>query len=362
MTRRALTTLLEPGRHRLVTLDDARRPLPTLVERARLTLRTLIEGGASAPPPLLVSPPVVTGEIYLGELLACTSGVWLGASSYLYQWTRDGAAIPGATQPTYMVEALDLPAQVGCTVIALGTGGISAPAISNTLVSVWRPIMQVLGADGFFWSFKPRDTSFVPGVPVSSVLDVTGSQALVQAITSARPTQQADHVAFLGDDYLTGDQPEVYGIFARANPAPITSMIVLTTATSSSSQILYAASATGVTNRNYSVTAHGRAAGRPALARFAAATIPANKPMWMIDAAPTGSQATRVLDGVESVDGYIGGVDTADNFTLGGRRRVVAEGFITNGVKCFLASTRALTSSERAIIRATLDAQGVTTP
>lgn len=356
--------------NRIKVDNGAASPIPIYATKTKIEVYNLSTGRiiigdqgtgpAPTPPPSLISSPVLTGIVRVGQTLSVTSGVWSDADTFAYQWTLDGVDIPGETSSTYLVTSAAMASQITCEVIATGPGGVSDPADSNSLESVWRPILQILGGDGYLYVFTPSETGVSIGSPVSSVYDVAHQEALVQPITASQPVQQSDCVFFTLDDYLTGDQANIVRVFNRPNPAPLTAMITITTAVNDGNQVLFAASATGVTNRNIGLTSQARAVGRSASARFVATTVPAHKPLWVIDAVPLTSQATRILDTTVSTDGYLGGVDTADNFTLGGRRRVNIEFRITNGIKCLLLCTRALDASERAVIRGVLDAQGVT--
>lgn len=81
------------------------------------------------------SPPVASGVGSAGQTLTCSTGSWTGAATlkYTYQWTRDGAAISGATTSAYLVQAADQGHGLACLVTATnGAGRATAP--SNTIV------------------------------------------------------------------------------------------------------------------------------------------------------------------------------------------------------------------------------------
>jgi hypothetical protein len=49
-------------------------------------------------PPVNLIPPAIAGVPVVGQPLACSQGAWAGPpSAYSYQWTREGADVPGAT-------------------------------------------------------------------------------------------------------------------------------------------------------------------------------------------------------------------------------------------------------------------------
>jgi len=83
--------------------------------------------------PVMTSPPVVSGTATVGSTLSCTMGNWSYVpTSYRYQWRRSGANIAGATNPTYVLGALDSGTNVNCQVTATNAAG-STPAVSNTI-------------------------------------------------------------------------------------------------------------------------------------------------------------------------------------------------------------------------------------
>lgn len=57
--------------------------------------------------PVNTAAPVVTGNPNTGQTLTSTAGQWTGADSTTYQWLRDGVAIPGATNNTYVLQVAD---------------------------------------------------------------------------------------------------------------------------------------------------------------------------------------------------------------------------------------------------------------
>ena len=71
----------------------------------------------------------MTGEPHLRGTAGCLPGTWLNAGAFTYRWLRDGTAIGGATQDTYVVAAADVAHQLRCEV---STGGVfaSSPAIT----------------------------------------------------------------------------------------------------------------------------------------------------------------------------------------------------------------------------------------
>jgi hypothetical protein len=106
-------------------------PLPTV--RALKPRLTQPKQNALKNPVSNTVAPVVSGTGTVGQILTTTNGTWVNASTYAYQWLRDGVAIVGATASTYVLVAADSTHAVSCRVTATNAGGsASASAVSNT--------------------------------------------------------------------------------------------------------------------------------------------------------------------------------------------------------------------------------------
>jgi len=87
--------------------------------------------------PINVVAPVISGTALVGNTLTSTTGTWTsdtGVIGYLYQWTRDGINISGATNNTYTLVTADLTKSIICRVAATDTDGTSSYVNSNSLV------------------------------------------------------------------------------------------------------------------------------------------------------------------------------------------------------------------------------------
>lgn len=97
------------------------------------------------PAPVNTTPPViqvVSGNPEPGQqAVNSTPGVWSPPQTggYRRQWRKDGAAIPGATGTMYTIQEGDVGGALQCGVIAVGDGGESQEALSNTLTVVEAP-------------------------------------------------------------------------------------------------------------------------------------------------------------------------------------------------------------------------------
>jgi len=190
---------------RTPTLDMSRVGLTTL-DMSRINLSTQIanEGGS---PPLNTSPPVASGNVRIGATLAVTSGTWLHALVFFYQWLRDGAPIAGATAPSYTVVSADVSALISCSVVAVGPGGVSAPVVGNSLANPWQPILA-LKANTLLWDgLDPYCYGGVAvGDLVSALYTVTGQLLATQGLTAQQATRTATMLDFDGiDDMYDGE-------------------------------------------------------------------------------------------------------------------------------------------------------------
>lgn len=94
---------------------------------------------AALPAPQNAAAPRIDGSPVEGTTLSCGVGSWIGApTSFAWQWFRGGAAIAGASGPTYVTTSLDAGIALSCRVTAANAGGVSA-AVSAPVVIVSAP-------------------------------------------------------------------------------------------------------------------------------------------------------------------------------------------------------------------------------
>lgn len=112
-------------------------------------------GGTDGNVPINVVAPVISGTALVGNTLTSTTGTWTSDTSvtgYLYQWTRDGINILGATNSTYTLVSADLNTSVICKVAATDTDGTSAYVNSNSLVvydSDYKAVLDYATTQGY---------------------------------------------------------------------------------------------------------------------------------------------------------------------------------------------------------------------
>jgi hypothetical protein len=86
-------------------------------------------------PPVNKILPKISGTPAVGATLTCGGALWTvsqGGGTITFQWLRDGAPIPGATNRTYTVQAADQGHNLACEQIARDSGGASK-AVSAAL-------------------------------------------------------------------------------------------------------------------------------------------------------------------------------------------------------------------------------------
>jgi hypothetical protein len=99
-----------------------------------LTIAAAVAGTPAYP--TLLEFPVVSGTAQVGQVLTSTTGTWIGATSFTYQWSGNKAPIAGATAATYVPVSSDLGHTLNSTVIATGSPGALSSATSAPTVPV----------------------------------------------------------------------------------------------------------------------------------------------------------------------------------------------------------------------------------
>lgn len=79
--------------------------------------------GTQVTGPVCTVNPTITGTKATGNVLNGNNGTWTGASTFEYQWLRDGLYIFGARSATYTVVAADLDADITRRVFAFDATG-----------------------------------------------------------------------------------------------------------------------------------------------------------------------------------------------------------------------------------------------
>jgi hypothetical protein len=182
-------------------------------EDANKTLQCVIRGanGASAsaaasnavaisPAELTAMPsnsvaPSIVGTPAQNVTSTCSEGTWSGASTFTYQWFKNGTAIPGATASTYAVLPADNLSGLQCEVIATnGAGsvalisasknvGVPSPAVPTGTASLSVP--NAAGGIVVGSQFACSATSTVANIPNTITYQWLRSGAPIAGATSA---------------------------------------------------------------------------------------------------------------------------------------------------------------------------------
>lgn len=97
-------------------------------------------------PPSNVSAPIIVGTAQEGNTLTVSTGTWTNnPTSFSYQWKRNGIAISGATNTTYLIVSADIGSVLTCTVTAVnGLGNANATSAPTSTVIPQAPVNQAL--------------------------------------------------------------------------------------------------------------------------------------------------------------------------------------------------------------------------
>ena len=80
--------------------------------------------------------PAISGTTTQGQTLTCSTGTWSNTPDvYVYQWSRSGSPIIGATAATRVLALADVGATLTCTVTATNLG-VSAVATSAATAAI----------------------------------------------------------------------------------------------------------------------------------------------------------------------------------------------------------------------------------
>lgn len=85
------------------------------------------------PGPINTEAPSIMGGSSLGSILRLNRGNWVDASTFTFQWNRNGNPIDRATAENYAVVIADAGASITCTVTAINDNG-STSVTSNFII------------------------------------------------------------------------------------------------------------------------------------------------------------------------------------------------------------------------------------
>jgi hypothetical protein len=79
--------------------------------------------------------PTISGTAAVGSELSCANGTWQGATSFAYQWLRNGEEIGSATASTYTTVPADEGTAIQCKVTATNSEGSSSAVSGNEVIA-----------------------------------------------------------------------------------------------------------------------------------------------------------------------------------------------------------------------------------
>lgn len=138
---------------RRVTVSDEGLPI-IRVNGSGTSINTSIGDVVSAPVNSVL--PVISGTTMENFTLSTTDGTWTNSpTAYTYQWKRDGVAISGAINNTYLLVTADIGATITVTVTATNSGGSTAatsagvgPVVVDSGVRPTAPILTLTSQPG----------------------------------------------------------------------------------------------------------------------------------------------------------------------------------------------------------------------
>jgi hypothetical protein len=161
----------------------------------------------------LTPTPLVLGSFRAGSLLTVESGVWSPGVSLSYQWLRDGSAIAGASNTSYLLGAADFGRRISVSVTGVLQGYVSSVQTSTSsvvgasipVVTGMHKVSYLLRVDPGVWdpgmSFSYqwlRDGTAIPGATNSEyLLQLTdfNTQVSVRVIASKSGITVANEVS-----------------------------------------------------------------------------------------------------------------------------------------------------------------------
>lgn len=160
---------------------------------------TAISAAEVVAAPANTALPAIIGAATVGETLTGSEGTWTGTPTLVLQWLRDGTAIPGATNTTYVLSEDDQNTTISLRVSATNAGG-SAVAVSAGVGPVAAvPTTPEYSEPGYvLWT--AAGASATSGA-IASVAAV-GEQdiALINTTSTAQPTRSGNLITWDGSD------------------------------------------------------------------------------------------------------------------------------------------------------------------
>ena len=179
-----------------------------------------VEEGAA---PQNSAKPEIAGTPELGETLTVSDGEWdLEDLTFGYQWLRDGEAIEGATEATYVVTEDDLGTELAAEVTASKDGHEDGSAVSDVVTVLEEPEpvesttkARLLGKkvkEGNRGQVKVKVTSEAESAPTGTITVTAGTKSVEVELSEAdngmvkirlpklKPGKHEVDVEYSGDD------------------------------------------------------------------------------------------------------------------------------------------------------------------
>lgn len=162
--------------------------------------------------PLNVIPPLITGEVILGNQLVTSTGSWVGDEpiTYTYQWLRNNIPLVGETSAIYTITIADVSSELSCIVTA--TNNVDSISVSSNFVVIPEEPATPPAVNS---TLGLRDTYSISisesGIPVNCVWVITFNPD-----GTVRTQDQLDTTNNWGTDVSGSDYTVEYSILSGA--------------------------------------------------------------------------------------------------------------------------------------------------
>lgn len=156
----------------------------------------------------LMPTPTISGTAQVGAILTANPGTWDEGTSLTYQWMRNGAYIPGATQASYTVSASDVGKQITVAVSATKPGYSPARKTSAQTSTVAKGVLTsatptLSGTPAVGWTVTAVPGEWGPS-PVTYTYQWLRGGAAISGATAASYTPVAADAGAMLSVTVTG--------------------------------------------------------------------------------------------------------------------------------------------------------------
>lgn len=320
-------------------------------------------GGASALPPVNLTPPALSGVLEVGEDLTCSDGAWSEAVTLTRQWRRTDADISGETGATHTQVVADIGPELVCRVTATSVAsGLST--VVDTAPVRYTPLELGEMLELFSWIPWERAVDDVPASaqelaenagavdndPIESITDWSGTHTISQAVVSQRARLRTGAAGIADLDALFFDGDDSYSV-SGVNVGYSTQIFV---ARDVSGTILLEHNLADSSNRAYHTATADARVYRGGSSTRANTTAPDDSAGVVIEDRFISGSLTQYAAGVEiaSDTHALAAGDVTGLYTIGGR---ASSAFITGYIQGVILINTTLTATQIETLQAWIE-------